>query len=53
MPIKECLWLVKNGVPFDTAFALDDITRAAFSIVFAEFEGQEFDRKTFRYKDKG
>jgi hypothetical protein len=24
VPISEALWLVKNNVPFDVAFALDD-----------------------------
>jgi hypothetical protein len=34
---------VKNGVPFDLAFSLDDVTRAAFCIKFSEFEGNKFD----------
>lgn len=34
---------MKNGVPFDVAFGLDEVTRAAFSIVFSEMEGNKFD----------
>ena len=50
MPIRECLWLVHNGVPFDTAFALSDITRTAFTIMFSEMNGNAFDwdRMTFK-----
>ena len=34
---------MKNGVPFDVAFQLDDITRAAWSVIFSEMEGNKFD----------
>jgi len=37
------LWLVKNNVPFDVAFSLDDTTRTAFAIMFSEMEGNKFD----------
>ena len=50
--MKECLWLVKNGVPFDVAFALDDVTRAAWSIIYSEMEGAEFDWNTMRFKEQ-
>lgn len=42
---------MKNGVPFDVAFALDDVTRAAFSIVFSEQEGSKFSWHTMRFED--
>lgn len=40
---------MRNGVPFDTAFELPETTRAAFSIVFSQFEGAKFnwDRMEF------
>jgi hypothetical protein len=41
--VRECLWLVRNGIPFDVAFGVDDVTRAAWSIVFSEMEGNTFD----------
>lgn len=46
----EALWLVHNGVPFDTAFQLDDRTRTAFSIVFSEFHGGKFNWSTMRFE---
>jgi hypothetical protein len=33
-------------VPFDVAFSLDDITRAAWSIIFSEIEGSKFNFDT-------
>lgn len=51
-PVREALWLVKNGIPFDVAFALGDIERAAFAIIFSEQEGAEFDFNTMRFKDR-
>jgi hypothetical protein len=44
------LWLVKNGIPFDVAFRLDDVTRAGWSIMFAEMEGATFDFETMTLK---
>jgi hypothetical protein len=42
---------VKNGVPFDVAFALDDATRTAFSIKFSEFEGHKFNYSNMEFED--
>ena len=50
-PIRECLWLVKNNIPIDVAFRLDDVTRTAFSIVFSEMEGAVFDWDAMRFRD--
>lgn len=33
------MWLVRHGVPFDVAFALDDTTRAALCIIATEQGG--------------
>ena len=38
-----CLWLVKNGVPFDVAFSLDSVDRMAYSIIFGQMEGNVWD----------
>lgn len=51
--LREALWLVHNGIPFDVAFDLDSSTREAFSIVFSEFQGNEFDLDAFAFKKKG
>ena len=50
-PLREALWLVKNGVPFDVAFSLDDVTRAAWSIVFSQMEGHKFNWSTMRFEE--
>lgn len=50
-PVRECLWLVKNGVPFDVAFGLDEITRTGWCIVFSEMEGAKFSFATMSYED--
>ena len=42
---------MKNGVPFDVAFSLDDITRTAWAIKMSIFEGGEFDWHLMKFKD--
>jgi hypothetical protein len=49
--MKECLWLVRSGIPFDVAFSLDDVTRAAWCITFSEFEGNRFNWSTMEFDD--
>ena len=49
----ESLWLVKNGVPFDLAFALDEITRSAYCIVFGRFDGGAFNWDSFSWEKPG
>jgi hypothetical protein len=34
---------VKNGVPFDVAFAVDDPVRLAMSLRFSQFAGHKID----------
>jgi len=48
---------MKNGVPFHLAFgstpdSLDEVERAALSIVLSEFEGGDFDWNAMRFKEK-
>jgi hypothetical protein len=50
--VRECLWLCKNGIPFDVAFSVDETTRTAWAIAFSEMEGHEFDWRTMRLKEK-
>lgn len=52
MPIRECLWLVKNGVPFDVAFSLDDVTRAGWSIAFSEMGGAKFNWNSMQFEEQ-
>jgi hypothetical protein len=44
------LWLVKNGVPYERAFDMEDAERIAHSVVFGEFEGQKFNWSTMRFE---
>lgn len=41
-----------HGIPFDTAFQLDDLTRAAFSIAISEMNGNKFDWRAMRFEDE-
>lgn len=50
--MRECLWLVKNGVPFDVAFELDEIQRTGWCIIFSEMEGAKFNFHTMQYEDQ-
>jgi uncharacterized protein len=52
--LRETLWLIRNGVPFDVAFSLNDTTRAAWSIIFSEMNGAKFnwDNMQFEEPDK-
>lgn len=43
--------LVKSGVPFDTAFALDDPMRQAFCIIFGEMEGGKFNWASMAFEE--
>lgn len=41
---------MKNGVPYDVAFALDDAERLAHAVVLARFEGTDFDWAAMSYR---
>jgi hypothetical protein len=43
---------VRNGVPFDVAFSLGEVERAAWCVIFSEFEGATFDWRTLRFEDR-
>lgn len=51
-PIRECLFLVQNGVPLDVAFGLDEITRTGWCIVFSEINGETFNFHTMAYEER-
>ena len=50
--MRECLWLVKNNIPFDVAFSLDDCERTAYAILFSEMEGNKFNFDTMRFEEQ-
>jgi len=41
--LTDCLYLVRNGVPFDVAFSLPSDERTAFIIALGSLEGHTFD----------
>jgi hypothetical protein len=50
--VRECLWLIKNGIPFDVAFALDSTKRTAWAITFSELEsGRAFNWSKMEFED--
>jgi hypothetical protein len=50
--LRDRLWLVKNGVPYDVAFALPVEDVAAYGILFGEMEGGKFDWSTWQWAKK-
>lgn len=42
---------MRNGVPFDVAFQIDDVTRAGWCIIFSEMEGAKFDTNTMQFQN--
>jgi len=51
--LSECLWLVRNGIPFDVAFQIDPELRAAMAVQFSIFEGRKFNLKTMQFEEEG
>jgi len=43
---------VRNGIPFDVAFSVDDVTRAGWSIMFSEMEGAKFDWERLAFEEE-
>lgn len=43
--------LVRTGVPFDTAFGMDEDWRRGLCIIAGELEGGEFDWGTMAFKE--
>lgn len=49
---RECLALVKRGVPFDVAFSVDESWRLAALVAFGEIEGEDWDWKNLRWLEQ-
>ena len=45
----DCLFLVKNGVPFDVAFTLPPDERFAYVVILGELAGGRFDWGAMRW----
>ena len=48
----DCLFLVRNGVPFDVAFSLPPDERLAWIVAFGTIDGREFDWHTLRWIER-
>ncbi|HTR17158.1 MAG TPA: hypothetical protein VMI52_09015 [Acetobacteraceae bacterium] len=48
----DCLYLVRNGVPFDVAFALEPEERLAWVVAFGSLDGGTFDWQARRWVRK-
>lgn len=46
------MWLIRNGVQEDIAWDLSDAERLARCIAFAGFDGNEWDWRTLRFKER-
>ena len=49
----DCLYLCRNGVPFDVAFALGPEERLAFVVALGRLDGREFDFSALQWKEPG
>jgi hypothetical protein len=48
----DCLYLVRNGVPFDVAFCLPADERLAWVVALGTLEGGAFDFVSMRWKER-
>jgi hypothetical protein len=48
--LVDCLYLVKNGVPFDVAFSLPADERLAWVVALGTLDGGEFDFQSMQWK---
>jgi len=49
----DCLYLCRNGVPFDVAFSLGAEERLAFVVALGTLDGREFDFSQLRWREAG
>jgi hypothetical protein len=48
----DCLYLCRNGVPFDVAFSLTPEDRLAFVVAIGRLDGGSFDFTRHRWKER-
>ena len=48
--LVDCLYLVRNGVPFDVAFSLPAEDRFAWVVVLGELDGHSWDHTTRQWR---
>ena len=50
--MADCLYLVKNGVPYSVAFALEPDERLAYVVIFGQLDGNDFDFDRGQWKER-
>lgn len=40
--LRDCLYLISKGIPYDIAFSLDATERTAWCVIFGELDGGTF-----------
>jgi hypothetical protein len=48
----DCLYLCRNGVPFDVAFSLAAEDRLAWVVALGRLDGGDFDFAAMAWKDR-
>ena len=48
----DCLYLIRNGVPFDVAFSLPTDERMAFVVALGTMDGRAFDWQTLHWNPR-
>jgi hypothetical protein len=48
----DCLYLIRNGVPFDVAFSLTPEDRLAWVVALGTLDGLTFDFATMRWEQR-
>jgi hypothetical protein len=46
------MFCIKNGIPFDVAFAMDDAERLAACVAFGELNGGVWSWDSMRWQDR-
>ena len=51
--LENRLYLVRNNIPFDVAFSLDNVTARGWALQFARMDGHDWDWDSGTWKKKG
>ena len=49
--LVDSLFLVRNNIPFDVAFSLDQDERTAWVVVLGELDGRTYDWEAMQWAD--
>lgn len=51
-PLRNRLYLVKSGVPWDVAMSIDEVEAFAYCIILGEMEGGKYDWDSMKWQEK-